>query len=91
MKSLSHVRLFVTPWAITTRLLRPFDLQARILEWIAISFSRGSSRLRDRTRVSILPTGGKKGKGQQFQEHTYEIFSEKDRLPVKMRLEVCIW
>ena len=26
-------------------------LQARILEWIAISFSRGSSRPRDQTRV----------------------------------------
>ena len=29
-------------------------LQARILEWIAISFSRGSFRLRDRTQVSRL-------------------------------------
>ena len=29
-------------------------LQARILEWVAISFSRGSSWLRDRTRVSEL-------------------------------------
>ena len=27
--------------------------QARILEWVAISFSRGSSRPRDRTRVSL--------------------------------------
>ena len=27
-------------------------LQARILEWVAISFSRGSSRPRNRTRVS---------------------------------------
>ena len=27
-------------------------LQARILEWIAISFSRGSSWLRDRTQIS---------------------------------------
>ena len=29
-------------------------LQARILEWVAISFSRGSSPLRDRTRVSCI-------------------------------------
>ena len=29
-------------------------LQARILEWIAISFSRGSSRPRDQTRVSHI-------------------------------------
>ena len=32
-------------------------LQARILEWVAISFSRGSSQPRDRARVSYsLPT-----------------------------------
>ena len=30
-------------------------LQARVLEWVAISFSRGSSRSRDRTRVSGIP------------------------------------
>ena len=29
-------------------------LQAKILEWIAISFSRGSSRPRDRTWVSLI-------------------------------------
>ena len=33
-------------------------LQARILEWIAISFSRGSSRPRDRTQVSLI--GGRR-------------------------------
>ena len=31
-------------------------LQARILEWVAISFSRESSRLRDRTHVSYIGT-----------------------------------
>ena len=29
-------------------------LQSRILEWVAISFSRASSQLRDRTRVSHI-------------------------------------
>ena len=29
-------------------------LQARILEWVAVSFSRGTSRLRDRTQVSCI-------------------------------------
>ena len=29
-------------------------LQARILEWVAISFSRGTSRPRDRTQVSRI-------------------------------------
>ena len=28
--------------------------QARVLEWVAISFPRGSSRPRDRTRVSHI-------------------------------------
>ena len=32
-------------------------LQARILEWIAISFSRGSSWPRDRTQVSRITSG----------------------------------
>ena len=30
-------------------------LQARVLEWVAISFFRGSSRPRDRTQVSRIP------------------------------------
>ena len=30
-------------------------LQGRVLEWVAISFSRGSSHLRDWTRVSHIP------------------------------------
>ena len=29
-------------------------LQARVLEWVAISFTSGSSRPRDRTRVSCI-------------------------------------
>ena len=36
-KSLSHVQLFVTPWTVYG------ILQARILEWVAFPFSRGSS------------------------------------------------
>ena len=32
-------------------------LQARILAWVAISFSRGSSRPRDRTWVSGIASG----------------------------------
>ena len=34
--------------------LVPGILQARILAWIATSFSRGSSRPRDRTQVSCI-------------------------------------
>ena len=32
-------------------------LQARILEWVAVSFSRGSSQPRDRTQVSRIAGG----------------------------------
>ena len=32
-------------------------LQARILEWVAVPFSRGSSQPRDQTQVSFI-TGG---------------------------------
>ena len=37
-----------------TRLLHPWDFQARVLEWVAISFSRGSSQPRDWTWVSRI-------------------------------------
>ena len=49
-KSLSCVRLFVTPVDYTLRKI----LQARILEWVAIPFSRGSSQPGDRTQVSYI-------------------------------------
>ena len=51
-----HVQFFVTPWIV-------FEIpgssvheipQARVLEWIAIPSSRGSSRPRDRTHISCL-------------------------------------
>ena len=32
-------------------------LQARILEWVAVPFSRGSSQPRDRTQVSHIADG----------------------------------
>ena len=49
-KSLSHVQLFVTPMDYTVHK----SLQARILEWIAIPFSRGSSQPGDWTQVSHI-------------------------------------
>ena len=43
-QSLSHVWLFVFPWTVAhqTPLVRG-NFQARILEWVAISYSKGSS------------------------------------------------
>ena len=52
-KSLGCVRLFATPCTVTT-LLHPWDSPARLLEWVAISFSRASSRPRDQTWVSRI-------------------------------------
>ena len=46
-KLLSHVRLFTTP-------LVHGILQTRILEWVALPFSRGSSQPRDRIQVSCI-------------------------------------
>ena len=46
---LSRVSLFVTLGTVAHLALLPIGIlvQARILEWVAISFSRGSSRSRD--------------------------------------------
>ena len=48
------VWLFATPWTVAPRLLCPWDFPGKNTGegWVAISFSKGSSRHRDRTRVS---------------------------------------
>ena len=52
MKSLSHVQLFVTPKDCSLPGSSIHGIfQARVLEWAAIYFSRGSSQSRDRTWV----------------------------------------
>ena len=53
MKSLSRVKLFVIPWSLPGSSVHGI-LQARILEWVAISFSRGYSRPRNRTQFSCI-------------------------------------
>ena len=50
---LSHVQFFATPWTIVRSSVRG-TLQARILEWVAVSSSRGSSRPGDRTCISRI-------------------------------------
>ena len=54
VKLLSHVRLCDPIDCSPPGLSIHGILQARILEWVAISFSRGSSGLRDRTRASHM-------------------------------------
>ena len=54
-QSLSHVRLFVTPWTVAHQApLSMGILQARILEWVAMPSSRASSQPRDQTQVSRI-------------------------------------
>ena len=53
-QSLSHVQPFVTPWTVA---FPPGSsvhgiFQVRILKWVSISYSRGSSWSRDRTHIS---------------------------------------
>ena len=53
-KSLSHVRLIATPWTACQTPLPMEILQARILESVVISFSRGSSQPKDPTEVFCI-------------------------------------
>ena len=48
-KSLSRVQLFATSWTVVHGIL-----QARILEWVAFSFSRGSSQTGIKPRFPAL-------------------------------------
>ena len=51
----SCVQLFVTPWTVNPPGSSVHGiLQARILEWVAIPFSRGSPQLRDWTQASCI-------------------------------------
>ena len=62
-QSLNCVQLFVTPWTAASQplLSMGFSQQeygiflARKWEWVAFSFSRGSSQPRNRTQVSLAP------------------------------------
>ena len=52
----SHVQFFATLWTVAHQAsLSMRILQARVLEWVAMPFSRGSSRPRDRTSSLMSP------------------------------------
>ena len=56
VKSLSRVRLFGTPWTVAYQ--APSSIHgiflARILEWVVMPYSRGSSWHRDQTHLSCF-------------------------------------
>ena len=57
----SHVQLFANLWTRARQALHVHGiLQARILEWVAMPFSRGSSRPRDQIRVSYVSFTGRR-------------------------------
>ena len=56
--SLSRVRLFATLWTLVCQALLSMGiLQARILECVFMSSSKGSSQPRDQTQVSHIAGG----------------------------------
>ena len=57
-QSLSPVWLFTTPWTVANQALLSMGiLQARKLEWVAMSSSRGFSQPRDRIQVFHIAGG----------------------------------
>ena len=50
----------VTPWTARQAPLSMGIFQARLLEWVAISFSRGSSRSKDQIRISCVSCIGRR-------------------------------
>ena len=56
----SHVWLFETPWTVTLQAPLPMEIfQARILDWISMPSSRGSSQPRYQTHVSYVSCIGR--------------------------------
>ena len=51
---LSRVQLFATPWTIAHQLLYPWKFWARVLELVAISYSRGSSQPMNWAHISCM-------------------------------------
>ena len=55
---LSHVQLFVTSWTVAHQALLSMGIfQERILQWVSMLFSRGSSQVGDWTQVSCIAGG----------------------------------
>ena len=65
-------------------------LQARILEWIAIPFSRGSSQPRDQTQVSCI-SGGFLISWATGEAHVSEVHIKMDFINVYKRANIIEW
>ena len=81
VQSLSHVQLFCDPIDCSLPGSSVHGIsQARILEWVAISFSRGSSWPRDKTRVSCT------GRQMLYHRATTEWEIVKQLTPLQLSL-----
>ena len=58
---------------------------ARILEWVTISFSRGSSRPRNRTWVSCI--GGRRFNLWAIREAQFQVYSKVNQLYICMKVK----
>ena len=86
VKLLSRVRLFVIPWTVAYQAsLSMGFLQARILEWVTISFSRGSSRPRDQTWVSCI--GGRRFNLWAIREAQFQVYIKVNQLYICMKVK----
>ena len=73
----SRIQLFATPWMAARQApLSMGILQARILEWVAVSASSGPSQPTDQTCVSCISCPGK-----QILYHSGKAESLPDSLP----------
>ena len=70
-QSLSHVQLFVTPWTGTSSVRG--ILETRILEWVAVFSSRGSSQPRGQTHAPCVPCVATTGRQILYHKH-YHIY-----------------
>ena len=77
VKLLSCVWLFAAPWTIYS--LPGSSIQTRMLEWVAISFPRGTSWTRDQTQVSRIPGSHQGIPKREKGLHKFPGFIEKSR------------
>ena len=63
-------------------------LQVRILEWVAVPFSRGSSQPRDQTQVSHIAGGSlpAEPQGKPFDAFTMPLFSLVQSIVLEIKL-----
>ena len=79
----SRVQFFVTPWIVACQTPLSMEFSWTVVKWVAIPFSRGSSRPRDQTRVlhcgQILYHLSHKGVNSNM-KNTYKKLSRRSRM-----------